>query len=203
MATLSEVTDEILDEMRRTGELTAQVQTAIKDAIKHYERERFTWNEARAVAVTGAGQEYYGLPSDVIEIDSLTVKDGTSIKELREVNYVQIDVAQSNTQWTGEPAEYAIYDGQLRLYPTPDATYSLMMSYVHSLPELSATSDTNAWIDQGKQLIKYRAKWRLYTDIINEPERALAMKMAEQDALDSLQEKSLRLSTGGGIIPRL
>lgn len=203
MTTFSQLTDEILDEMRRTGELTAQVNTAIKDAIKHYERERFTWNEARAVAVTEPDQEFYGLPSDIIELDSLTIKDGTSINELREVNYTLIEATQSNTQWTGEPSEFAVYDGQIRLYPIPDATYSLMMSYVYSLPELSATSDTNAWLDDGRSLIKYRAKWRLYTDIINEPERAMAMKMAEQDALDSLQEKSLRLATGGGIIPRL
>lgn len=203
MATFGELNATILDELERTGDLTSQANTAIKDAIAYYDKDRFFFNEVRGWQVTVPDQEFYALPADLIEIDSLTINVNTGTYELDEVPYDLIEAIYTNATFTGNPVQYAVYDEQLRLYPIPDETHTLVMSYTFKLPELSATSDTSAWLTDGKELIKYRAKWALYMNYVRDKEMAMMMKMAEQDELNALQERTLRRTTGGGIIPRL
>ena len=202
MTTLGGLRDEILDEMER-AELSTQAATAIKSAIKHYEKERFAFNEVRASSVTDPDVEFYSLPTDVIEIDSLTITANNGTYLLDEVPYGSLEDIYTNPNFTGKPSQYAVYDEQLRLYPIPDATHSLMMSYVFRLPELSATSDTNAWLDVGKELVKYRAKADLYINLVRDQAMAALMKAMESEAYDAMTEKSLRRTTGGGVRPYL
>lgn len=157
MSTYGIMQDRIADELHRT-DLTSQIQLAIISAIQHYESKQFWFNETRATASTIADQEYYELPLDFVEMVSLKLTDNGNIHTLTERTYEYIENAMTNTSYTGEPTDFAMYGDLLRLYPIPDAVYTLTISYKKTLADLSATADTNAWMTNGEELIRARAK---------------------------------------------
>lgn len=202
MTTFSELNLEIQDELIR-DDLTPQVSLAIKSAIKHYEKDRLHFNEVRAKTVTAPNTEWYAVPSDLVEIDSLDIKVNGATYDLDPRPYQYLQSIYTTEAFTGPPVMYAVYDEQLRLYPVPDDSYTLVMSYAYKLDELSATSDTNAWLDDGKQLIKSRAKWDILLNVIKDPQQAAGQKAAEIEAKVALEELGNGILTGGGIIPRI
>ena len=72
MSDLGTMENRIADELNRT-DMTSYARTAIQTAIKHYEGNRFWFSENRATATTVSGQEFYDLPTDFREMDSLKV----------------------------------------------------------------------------------------------------------------------------------
>ena len=62
----------ISNELSR-GNLSSEIQNAIISALRFYKRNMFRFNSARATATTTADIEYYGLPDDFIELDTMTL----------------------------------------------------------------------------------------------------------------------------------
>lgn len=204
MSTYAELQALIADDLDRS-DLTSQIQTAIKDAIDHYEKQRFYFNESRSLTFsTVDGQEFYtsadssDIPNLImIDIAKLTISAGDAY-ELDRVPYS--DLEHDSTSVTideGRPTDIAYYGKQIRLYPIPDAVYTVRVSGVFSLPELSADSDENVWTTDAKHLIRSRALWDLYTYKIKDPQSAQIMEQAEAKELGKLlTETSSRKATG-------
>jgi len=129
----------------------------ILTAIAHYDDERLKFNEVRATASTTADDSYVALPSDFMDLDHLKIEVNGSTYDLVSRSFSEIEDVDSTT-YTGQPTRYAVYDNQLRLYPTPDKAYELTLAYLQSLSALSADTDTNAWMTTGEELIRARAK---------------------------------------------
>ena len=72
------------------------------------------------------------------------------------------------------------------MYPIPDATYLMTFSYLYLLPTLVADADTNAWMNDGEELIRQGAKRRLWLDILYNPQNAQICQGLEDDAADTL-----------------
>jgi hypothetical protein len=72
-----------------------------------------------------------------------------------------IDTAQTG-QDIARPDYFAYYKQNIRLYPIPDAVYTMTMAYVYKLTALSSGSDSNAWTTDAEELIRCRAKADLY-----------------------------------------
>ena len=53
--------------------------------------------------------------------------------------------------YTGYPTDYALYDEQIRLYPIPNGTYTLTLSYQKQLDGLAGEADTNEWMIDGEE----------------------------------------------------
>ena len=204
MTTLGTMMDRIADEINRS-DLTSQIQKAIKTAIKTYDKDRFWFNESRSFTFsTVAGQEFYtssdntNIPN-LLAIDTIQVAITSTDKYLlQRVPYEQIEAISSNTTVDqGQPTWFAYYGKQLRLYPIPDAVYTVRVSAVWALDDLSATSDTNAWMTDGETLIRSRAKRELYTHVIRDTDGAAAMAQAEITELKDLRSaSSMRGATG-------
>lgn len=167
--TFQEEIDRITDELQRS-DLSSQVALAIKDAIRHFETEKFWFNEKMVTTDTTDGVEYYGLPNDYLDIDTITLTHNDYTYPLTPRSFRWIESVQSNDNYKGRPTDYCIYGEQIRLYPIPDGTYRLEMAMTYKLPELSATSDTNAWLDDGERLIRYYAKGLVLDEVIQGPE---------------------------------
>lgn len=203
MSTYATMQTRIADELARS-DLTSQIKLAILSAVSHYEGNRFWFNEGQATASTTDGTEYYAVPSDFQSVDSLriTVNGTTYTLEVRP--WAWMDEVQSNALYKGQPVYYAIYAEQLRLYPIPDATYTLKLSYLKSFTTLSADGDTNAWMVEGERLIRMRAKWDLFSNVIRTaPEEETKCKAAEMDELDKLESRTVDRTAVGRIIPSL
>jgi len=143
-------------ELNRT-DLTSVIQDAIKTAIKHYEGNRFFFNDAIRTSTTTANDEYLSEPSDLVEIDTIDVTISNTKVPLIPRTFGYIDNLEVSTSFTGYPREYALINQQIRLYPIPDAAYTITLSGAKRLTDLSATADTNAWMTYGEELIRSRA----------------------------------------------
>jgi hypothetical protein len=102
-----------------------------------------------------------------------------------------MDAAQSGAT-TNAPTHFAYFKQQIRLYPIPDAVYTVGLSYIYRFTTLSADGDTNAWMTDGEEVIRQSAKRRLALDTQGADEIAMRAKVLEDEAFDELLAESRR-----------
>lgn len=189
----------IADEITRS-DLTTQIRRAIQSALKFFSDYRFWFNTAVATKATVAEREYYDLPNDFENMDMLVLIDGTYRYELEKRPWQHIESEMEVTDYYALPDEYAVYDQALRLHPIPDQSYTMRMSYLRALPDVSASADTSAWFTHGEELIRTHAKIDLFTNVIRKQEYQgeIALLQDREDMLiRNLKSKlSSRESTG-------
>lgn len=205
MSTFGTMQDRIADEIART-DLTTQIKRAIQTVIRHYERERFFFNENQATFTTSISQEYYqesdfaSAPS-IVEIDSMRVTKNGSTYTLLRRDFAYIDSIQSNSAYTGTPTDYAYYNKKIRLYPIPDAANVMVVSHVTKPATLSATTDTNAWMTEGEEMVRLKAKADIYLNVIRDPQEAVVMEQAARMAKETVWEETVRRISSGRLRP--
>jgi len=86
--------------------------------------------------------EYTDLPANFAEAISITTTHNGQIVNLDPVAQETMDGYEASTDC---PKMYAIVGGQLRLYPTPNTTYVLAMTYFQKVPALGDAIATN-WV---------------------------------------------------------
>lgn len=188
----------IASEFHRT-DLTSYITNSIKAAIKHFERERWYFNEATTTTVTVAGTATYALPTDFMKMDNVKVTVSGSKVQLEPMPYIELDALDTGTSSVrGVPKFWAIYGNVLRLYPIPDAVYTITESYQNRLTELSADADTNAWVDDLEALIRTYAKMDICLNVSKDFEQADRLERAIATSLypQAREENDSRLSSG-------
>lgn len=186
MTTFAVMKTRIVDDMLRDDLTANQLGNAINDAIELQEGERFKFNEKRYQILTVAGQEYYDLTGDdLLDQDGDATETGEALLEvdylLATVNSQPYKLCQRTQQWvnewqysghTGQPSDFTLYGQQLRIFPIPDAVYTLDLGGLARLGPnpLSADADTNAWMTDGAALIRAQAKILLYRDLLRDAE---------------------------------
>lgn len=193
--------DAIADEISRS-DLTTQTQLCIKRAIQHYQRKRFYFIEDYSCTFnTVANQEYYTSSDSAdipnfSELDSLVITALGSRWPLKPKSKAWFDDVSSATTITGIPDNYLYYARQFRLYPIPQSVYSIRVSGLRRLDDLSATSDTNVFMTEGETLIREAAKRILYTSYLHDDENATRCGVSEKIALSAIMDETIeRTST--------
>lgn len=194
------------------------VNREINAAIKHYEATRFRFNERNNVewTTTVAGTRNYSLPPDFLKMDTLKLVRSGQYQKIMPSDWTEIDDKDLIVAGTsrGIPDEYAIHGNVLRLYPVPQAAYTLVGSYIaRTLPtsltgsqtaqipfgsySLTVTSTAshnnqiNGWTTDGEELIRSRAKAAVRINYMKNPQaisEMQAMVVGGQPFL-SMQEK--------------
>lgn len=189
----------IAREISRT-DMATEIRDAIQSAIQHYETTRFWFNDAIADLAAVPASEWLDPPADYIALDALTARINGSAYPLALWHYEDLDSVDSgNPATTGRPIAYTEYQGRWRLYPVPDAAYTIRVSYQRRLAALANPGDTNAWMREAEQLIRARAKWELALHRTMDEQMVAAMERAEARALSSLQARTGR-NTGTGYL---
>jgi hypothetical protein len=194
MTTYATMRTRILDELADENLTAAQVNNAILSAIKHHERKPWWFNQKVGTFSTVADQELYTSSdlSDIpnmVQIQSLLVTSGSSTKApLRALDNGNIEDMQDGTV-TGEPEYYSRFADKIRLYPIPDAVYTMTASYVYKLTALSADSDTNSWTNECEELTRQAAKRILAADLLHDDDLAMKFGTLEAAARDTLMEE--------------
>lgn len=188
------ITETIRDDLADT--LSGQLTSHIARAIEFYASSRFWFNEGVLSGVCVSGNEYAAKPSGLRIIDKLSVTIGGLQRPLRALSLVDIDtLAIVNT--SGQPTDYAETGDQVRLWPKPNSAYALSFVGIVDLSALSADGDSNAWTNQGFDLITARTKYTLFRGQFYDGAKAQAAQAEEADALAKLRgETARRLSTG-------
>lgn len=187
----------IADEMANDGDITtAQINYAIQDTIKQYERRPWWWNQKTATMSTVDGQEYYSSSDladmpDIVQIVSATVTVNNLKAPLRAVDYQTIDDEQDGSV-EGEPRVFAYFKENIRLYPIPDAVYTVTLSYIYRLTALSADGDSNAWTTDAEELIRQGAKRRIALNYLQADDLAARFAVMEREAFTELQAENRR-----------
>lgn len=188
-----------------TSPTLAEIKAAILSAIAHYNAEDFYFLQSRAETFnTVAGQEYYGSADhagipNIAHIDALTITVNSTLSQLDRRSFDYIDDRNSASTTTGRPTDYCYYAKQIRLSPIPDAVYSIRIAGDIRLAELSADADTNAWMTDGERLIRFRASYDLWANVLRDDAAAGIARRNEQEAWQALIMESNMRGTSGRI----
>lgn len=207
MSNFGTLRDRIADELDRT-DMTTQIEREIKSAIAYYERRRFWFNEKRIDFATVVSQEWY-TSADDSDIPNLLTLDiakiainATTKHDLELLPYAEIEfVSDGGEADEGQPTALAYFQKQIRLYPIPDASYSVVLSGIFALDALSASADTNAWMTDGEALIRQRTRRMIYSNVIRDPELAQEAGRLEAEELRALIEGTTQKKATGRLLP--
>lgn len=206
MTTLAVMKTRINNELQRDS-TDQELLDSILGAIAFYRRQRFNWNLRRATAATIAENEYYQVPPDFVEADSMILNVGNHRDRLTERTFYWIEDQEQDANYFSRPEAFAVQNGEFRLYPIPDQSYTLTLSYVRSLPEVSASaadSASNAWMTDGEELIRLHAKVDLLENRIRGPEsfeEASRLRAREGEVLVQLRREYKRAQSSGRVEP--
>jgi hypothetical protein len=139
----TELTAEIANFLNR-DDLTTAIPSFIRLAEAKLNRDARHWRmEKRSTAVLDT--QYTALPTDFIVPIRLTLAtSATKVLELAATNEIS-KLRSDALNATGEPSYYALIDGALEAFPTPDASYTLELLYYGLLDGLNSGNPTN-WV---------------------------------------------------------
>lgn len=168
------------------GELNDLLKTHVSRACEHYADTKFWFNSLVTTATTSAGTETVAVPATIRIVERVTVP--AYDRELREVTLVELDDGDEQAL----PDTYAYYNDNLKLYPVPDASYTLNVYGVYQIAAPSADADTNVWTTEAQDLIVGRVKFTLCRGVFRDAEGATLAAAETTEALARLQRETAR-----------
>ncbi len=196
MGMLSALKLRVVDEIGRPG-LLRQAGDYIERAIAHYASERFWFNIRSGTTTTTAGNAYATLPAGLQREDGAFVTQGGLLVPLERRAFSEFEDLNAGSASTGQPSDYAICDGQARLYPTPAAAYTLTFPGIYAETAFANDAASNAWSTEAADLIAARAKMLIYRNVLRDVEGAQIEAQAEAEALAQLRAETVqRLGSG-------
>lgn len=199
MATLADLRSRIIAETNRDDledELSGALDMCIQRAIDFHATSRFFFNEARLTAVTVADNQYVALPAGLRFIDQLSVTVGSNSYPMRMQSYEVIETWNGYATSAGQPTDFSVSQGQVRLYPLPNTVYPLIFLGVSDVTpplDYDVPESTNAWLTYGYDLIAARVRYLLYRDYFKDDNQANIALGSEQEALADLRMQASRL----------
>lgn len=196
MATYAELRTRVAGEMLR-DDLLDESLTVLKDAIKasirHYQTRDWWFLTTVASAVTVASQDYVTRPATIEQIHTVSIP--ALGWELCREPITSIEAWDEPSVQTGQPVAYAEEAETLRLWPVPNAVFTLKIVGTAKPAELSNDSDTNIWTTTGLDLIVAETKRRLFMSFFRDLNAAGAAQAEVQTALDAIERQNVsRLS---------
>jgi len=203
-AMIAAIADDVDD---TNNEYLAQIQSSIFAAIRYVEREPFYFNEARDVRFnTIAGKAIYDA-NDNKNIGSsggiravFCQKAGQSARHLRKMK-AEIWETENHAASRGMPYAYSYFAQNLRLYPTPDADYLIRLSVAPKrLSTMTSTDEVHPWFEEAFDLIKARAKYELYKNILQDEMRATISLHDFTEQLHALRAETSRRNSTDNVV---
>tara|TARA_R110002051_G_C8567285_1_gene475209 strand:- start:130 stop:756 length:627 start_codon:yes stop_codon:yes gene_type:complete len=136
----------------------ADLDSLIPDFIKLAELRvnrnlRIRKMETRVTTNTVASQEYYGLPTNFLQMRSFKLNT-SPLRDLTFVTPEQMDERWAGSQ-TGMPRAYTIAGDELRVGPKPDGIYEMEMLYWQSPASLTDSATTNFMLTANPDALLY------------------------------------------------
>ena len=194
LSTYSELLSTVANYLNR-DDLTTLIPTFITLTENRLNRElRVRANMVRATTTTTAGQAFYDLPTDLIELRNITYDNNSQSHALRYLSPESVS-REYGTVLSGQPRAYTNLGNDLKLVPSPDAAYSISINYYSQLRSLSDSVTTNDVLTQYPSLYLFGAclEGAIY---LNDTEQTNRFGSVFQKALDDVQraEEAARYS---------
>jgi len=189
MATLADLKTRIIAEMVRddlSDDLASQLLIHIQRACEFYADEKFWFNSLVTTVATVASTQTVDVPATMRRVDRVTVPAyGT---ELIEVTLQDLDFGTEESL----PRGYAYYNDALKLYPTPDAVYTLQLTGIAQVAAPALDADDSIWTDEAQDLIVARTKMTLYRGQFRDPEGTQLAIAEVQEVFNKLKRETAR-----------
>ena len=201
MPTLGTMKTRIADELAR-ADLTSQIADAITSAVAHYDTGGWWFNETSGTFSVSSGTDEYNsgtatFLTSLIREDALTATVQGDREPMRRISWAEMTDRRWDNTPAGPPLLYAIYGQKFYVYPVPDDTYTITVWYQGILGVPGSDGSSNAWTNEGEALIRARAKYLLFRDVIRDPAEAAVQAQAEGEALAALRRMNrARVATG-------
>jgi hypothetical protein len=194
-------------------DLETEIKEEIADTIRHYNRKPYALTEFRgAVITTAASTTWYSTVDltggdgdqdktgrsavDVNDVLSLTyMRDDSNEWPMSFLPYRDFEPLFEGSTPEGGPTKYTIYAGQVGLWPTPDAAYSIYFSAKIKAPVPANDSDTSVWLTQCEEMIAAGACKRVCLKYLRDHERASTFAIMENDAKNDLELETVLKSS--------
>lgn len=208
IGTFGALLDRLEDELRDTT-INTQLREFVRTAIGELEYERFYFNEERSLSFTAStNAEFYGAADlaaipNLLKIDSMRIAVSNQYYPLRRRDWSWMEnVSQTATQ-TGTPTDYAYYNQRLRLWPIPNAKYTVQIASVVRLITLSATTDANAWVTEQlpEAIIRSRTKAHVWAHLKRDPGQAAFFNQIADTHLSQLRMTTTKRLSSGSFRP--
>jgi hypothetical protein len=142
------------------ADLTSEIQAAFAEGYELVVEQNSGFYDTTGNVVTVAGTAFSALPATAWVVRAVDRVDGTDFEPLPRVG-----VKDRNRYGTtrGRPVAHRLTARGIDLYPTPDAVYTLRVTYTPVAPTLSATATEfyNSW----EEYTIFGALVRLYTNM--------------------------------------
>lgn len=193
---LGSMVDRIDNETEQDGTQDTEIKNHINDAIRFY-RGRSWWflegpTSAALTSSTAASNSYVSRYTGLIQLDSLRITINGYKQPLEQVSFEEMENLHDGTDSTGQPYKYCLHGDRVRLWPTPNAIYTLTWSGTFEESALSADGDTNDWMTHGELVVRHRARMTFYRDVLIDLPAAASAQAAMLEAEASLTRESLR-----------
>ena len=204
MATLGAAITRIRTDIDRGTDFDARIQEALVSAMQFYRARRYGFNTKRKDF--SISSEFTSLTATFIEIDYAKLTVSNFLKPLQERTYTELNNRMRDRSLSDEPVFYAIQNRNLRVYPPPNASYSVEISMLYDINSISlSTSDsttTNAWLDEGYELIRLHATVEVLETYIDGPEalqKADRLRSREDQVERELKKRANLEQSSGNI----
>lgn len=200
---VAQIADDIDD---TTSEYTSQIQASVFEAIRFCEREIYYFNQTRDVTFTTVENRQFYDAADNAQIPRLggltaawsedAQGQRTTLLRWRQQD---LESLSDNSAAKGEPYAFTYYDQKIRLYPIPGETvFTIRLQLTpYRLAPISDPSESNAWTIEAFDMLRARAKYSLYKNILKDANLAAeALNDYNEQHLALKAETSRRNGTG-------
>jgi hypothetical protein len=179
------VTEVLFDEFDRTKYGTLVARWLNEGAQKVSRAVRLPVSDQTTTIAVTAGTTAYVLAGTIERVYSVQRSDGRYLRE--------VDIEDAMTNGTGSPLNFAIYGGEIHLWPSPRSAETLTVRFRGDITQMSQDTDpVNVPEDYADLLVNYaRSKAFTYEDDIEMSNHHRALFEAElQRAREAIQART-------------
>lgn len=201
------------------ADLETEIKESIGETIAYYNRQPYHLTEVRGVVLTtvasttwyssvdltssGGDQDFTGRTAvdtnTILGIKYARENPGSSglNEPLDRLSYTDFERLQEGSTPGGTPTYFTYYGGQIGIWPTPDAAYTLYFSATVKPVVPTADADTSVWFTEAGALIRAGACKRVCVNYTRDMEMAGAFAATEEAERQNLAREYLLKTSSG------
>lgn len=195
LTTYTELKASIGDWLNRT-DLTSAIPDFISLAEAQIERQLRT-RQMIVRSNANFSTEYGAVPDDFLETRSLKLTGTNPATPLAFQTIDALDSLSRTFSYPSRPKYFGIVGGQIRLVPTPDATYTTELVYYAKLTKLSSTVSTNWLLTSSPDIYLYGSLLQA-APYLQDDARIPVWSSLYDKALTDVQTADERSASSGG-----
>ena len=178
------------------SDLTSEIDIFIDNTEAELNRNLRVADMVKRATATADGQ-YLSLPNDWLEAINIEITSN-DFRPLMQMSIESLDVyRRSINNKTGQPIYFAVVDNTIELAPSPDASYTLQLTYYGKIDALSDSNTSNFVLTTHPDVYLY-GSLKHASVFLMEDERAPLFNAQFEKSLDEIKLQQEKRDFGKG-----